>query len=92
MPKTAKRLPKYPGLKCPECGSWYSNDPTAINLGYSVGDVCGNQAMTGPHPERCSPEHPCRGRLVPAEDTFIDPFNLTKEQLAEILEYDDEDE
>lgn len=53
------------GLKCPQCGSWYSAGTSEIDSGFSAGDVCGNQAMTGPHPERCSPEHPCRGILVP---------------------------
>lgn len=51
------------GLRCPECGSWHSTDPTAINSGMVVGERCGNQAMTGPHPELCSPAHPCNGRL-----------------------------
>jgi hypothetical protein len=54
------------GLRCPLCGSWYSTDPAVINSGMSAGDVCGNQSMTGPHPDKCSPEHPCPGILVPA--------------------------
>lgn len=51
------------GLRCPECGSWYSTDKSTFNLGLSVGDICNNQAMTGPHPELCSPSHPCTGKL-----------------------------
>jgi hypothetical protein len=51
------------GMRCPECGSWYSNDPTMLNSGMEVGEVCGNQAMTGPSPKLCSPDHPCPGIL-----------------------------
>jgi hypothetical protein len=65
----------YPGLRCPVCGSWYSADPIVINSGMEVGEVCGNQAMTGPQPELCSPEHPCEGRLEPAGKTHIDFLN-----------------
>lgn len=54
-------------LRCPECGSWHSTDSSVLNSGMSAGDVCGNQAMTGPNPKKCSPEHPCRGILVPDE-------------------------
>jgi hypothetical protein len=53
------------GVICPLCGSWYSTDTSVLNSGMAVGDVCGNQAMTGPHPAKCSPEHPCPGILVP---------------------------
>ena len=63
------------GLVCPLCGTRYSNDPTMINLGYSVGDVCGNQAMTGPNPDECSPEHPCRGILVLANEVTRKKIN-----------------
>ncbi len=60
------------GLKCPLCGSWYSTDPSVLNLGVSAGDICGNQAMTGSNPEKCSPEHPCEGILVPVKDDQAD--------------------
>ncbi len=63
------------GLICPLCRTWYSNDPEALSelglLGiYQTGDVCGNEAMSGPHPELCSPNHPCPGilRLVTNEE------------------------
>ena len=53
------------GLRCPLCGSWYSTEPSMLNSGFSAGDVCGNEAMTGPNPEKCSPDHPCPGILIP---------------------------
>jgi len=53
------------GLRCPECSSWYPIEPMVINSGIAVGEICGNQAMTAPHPEFCSPTHPCKGRLEP---------------------------
>jgi len=51
------------GYKCPLCGSMCAED-----IGYSAGGICGSQAMTGPNPDKCSPEHPCPGILVPLLD------------------------
>jgi hypothetical protein len=58
------------GLKCPLCGSWYSTSRETRELGilFKVGDVCNNQAMTGPDPKKASPDHPCRGILIRVED------------------------
>ena len=55
-------------VQCPLCGSWYLEyeDFLYENEAYvfwEPGEVCGNQAMTGPHPDRCSPDHPCPGIL-----------------------------
>jgi hypothetical protein len=56
-------------LKCPLCGSWYTMSQEARDHGFffEPGEVCGNEAMTGPNPHLCSPQHPCQGRLVPVE-------------------------
>jgi hypothetical protein len=57
------------GLECPLCGSWYSTSKEAkeLGIGYYAGDVCNNMAMTGLNPKACSPDNPCKGRLVPVE-------------------------
>lgn len=60
-------------LRCPLCGSWYGNH------GWHKGELCNNQAWTGHNPRKCSPLHPCSGRLVSAEDAEI--------QLSEDPEY-----
>lgn len=54
------------GLKCPECGLGFSTDPSMIHGGYTIGETCGNQNMKGTDPSKCSPEYPCKGKLVPA--------------------------
>lgn len=56
------------GLRFPLCRSWYAVDPSLMTSRFQAGDVCGNEAMTGPNPEKCSPEHPCEGILIP-DDT-----------------------
>ncbi len=58
------------GLKCPLCGSWYSTNDETKELGivYQAGQACNNMAMTGPNPKTCSPDNPCKGRLVPVEE------------------------
>lgn len=66
MAKSEKKASKAQGLKCPQCGSWYSTDPSVLNSGYRAGDVCSNQSMKGKDPKKCSPDHPCRGVLIPA--------------------------
>lgn len=53
------------GLRCPECGSWYANDPSLLNGGYVAGEVCGNESVKGTNPAKCSPDHPCKGILEP---------------------------
>jgi len=64
------------GLRCPLCGSWYNDDSdkSVIHSGMYAGDVCGNQAMTGPHPEKCSPDHPCKGILEPDSEELASQF------------------
>lgn len=58
------------GLRCPECGSFYSSDPSMLNSGMSAGDVCGNESMNGKNPKNCSPNHPCRGILELIDDSI----------------------
>ena len=70
------------GLRCPECDSRYSESM------FSYGEECGNQATTGPHPELCSPKHPCKGRLVFAKTPGIDVLN-DKEAIRAAFEADD---
>ena len=62
------------GLKCPLCGSWYSND-NKLFMRLSVGDVCGNQSCRGKDPSKCSPEHPCPGVLVTVEGNKLEHSN-----------------
>jgi hypothetical protein len=53
-------------LKCPLCGSMYHSGtmrPGDIGIEWEVGGMCCSQAMTGPNPSKCSPEHPCSGSL-----------------------------
>ena len=57
------------GVKCPLFGSYYSTDLNLLSSGLDVGDVCGNQTMTGPNPDKCSPQHPCPGILIPDTDS-----------------------
>lgn len=71
-------MTKSKGLKCPLCGSWYSefaNDPDTLDSGMRVGDVCGNQSMKGTNPKKCSPDHPCPGRVVRVGADYINPFD-----------------
>ncbi len=65
-------------LKCPVCGSWYTggSDPHWIGGFWRIGMRCNNQAGTGPHPELCSPKHPCKGRLEYAGDFEEEDPNL----------------
>ncbi len=55
------------GLKCPLCGSWYSDDRNQ-EIWFSAGDVCNNQSKSGLNPEKCSTDHPCPGILAPVDD------------------------
>ncbi len=51
------------GLRCPLCGSWYSDD-TEMDPFWEIGEICGNQSGSGLYPSKCSTKHPCPGKLV----------------------------
>jgi hypothetical protein len=73
------------GLRCPLCGSWYTDDAEQ-HVSWRAGDVCGNRARTGPKPNKCSPEHPCHGALVPDSPELAAQFSAYEEDCLEETE------
>ncbi len=79
------------GLRCPECGSWYSTDPSVINSGMRIGDVCGNKSMKGTNPAKCSPRHPCKGILELAGNRTVDVLSDLEAIKAALEDVGDDD-